>query len=311
MTRQHVHPGRVVIVTLNWNQFDDTQKFLHSVRRLEYTDYVTVLVDNGSADGSGNRLAEMFPEVVYMANEVNLGFAVGNNMAMKRALDELGPEYLLLLNNDTVVAPDLLDRLVQIARATGAGVVGAVNYYMDRPELTAPSGGWINWFTGSRREVHDIWPTGDFPAELLDVDAVSGSAIMVTAAAARKVGLIDGDYFHYYEETDWCLRFKKAGYRVVLATRASVRHRVSAVMRTWMNFYLRFRNKPVFITRHAPRWRLAGFFPYYFADAFARILYYWLCRRRADLLAVWLGVTDYLKGNMGRGNYDRVARLTQ
>jgi len=216
MQQRRVHPASVVVTTLNWNGFDDTEKFLQSAGRLEYPDFKTILVDNGSRDGSGER-----------------------------------------------------------------------------------------------REVHHIWPAGDFASASIDVDAVSGSSMMVRADALGKVGFLDPSYFLYYEETDWCVRFRQAGMRVVLATRAKVWHRVGGAVSTPVFFYMRFRNKAAFVTRHARWLQIVMFFPYHLAEAFARIFYYWLCGRRADLVAVWLVVADYVRGNMGRGSYDRVSRLTQ
>ena len=105
---------KVFIIILNWNGYQDTVECLQSVRRLTYPSCKVIVVDNGSSDGSAAKLKEEFKEVFYIENKENLGFATGNNVGISYALEN-GADYILLLNNDTVVEPMVLEDMVRIA----------------------------------------------------------------------------------------------------------------------------------------------------------------------------------------------------
>ena len=107
---------KVSIIVLNWNGLDDTIECLESLRDVTYPNYRVIVVDNGSAGDDVRILRERFEECAHIiANDRNYGFAEGNNIGMRYALDSFDPTYLLLLNNDTVVAPDFLDKLFKVA----------------------------------------------------------------------------------------------------------------------------------------------------------------------------------------------------
>ena len=109
-------PPLVAVVVLSWNSREDTLACLESLGSLRYRRLITIVVDNGSIDGSFEAIRARFPGVDAMQTGVNLGYAGGNNVGLRRALD-LGAEYVLLLNNDTVVASDALDKLVTVGEA--------------------------------------------------------------------------------------------------------------------------------------------------------------------------------------------------
>src|ERR1700727_1111005 len=115
---------KVSILMVTWKSYEMTRDCLLSLRKLDYPSYEIVLVDNGSGDGSPERLASEFPEVRLLRNATNLGFPAGNNVAIRDAL-ERNPDYLLLLNNDTLVAPDFLSKMVAVAESDEK--IGLVN----------------------------------------------------------------------------------------------------------------------------------------------------------------------------------------
>src|ERR1700756_3033913 len=98
---------RVFILLLNWNNWKDTNECLNSLERLDYDEWEVIVLDNGSTDGSVERIREKFPEVEIIQLKANLGFSAGNNAGIRVAL-ERGAEYVWLLNNDTTVSPKAL-----------------------------------------------------------------------------------------------------------------------------------------------------------------------------------------------------------
>src|SRR3972149_8894642 len=106
---------KVFIIVLNWNGYRDTVDCLRSIEKCSYTAYEVVVVDNGSTDGSVERLKKDFKDVVYIENKENLGYTGGNNVGIKYAMDRRG-EFIWLLNNDTLIESDSLDILIRAAK---------------------------------------------------------------------------------------------------------------------------------------------------------------------------------------------------
>jgi GT2 family glycosyltransferase len=208
------HP-RVGVVVLNYLGVDDTLACLQSLAALD--DPVRVIVvDNGSTDGSAVRLAAV-PGVELIANDSNLGFAAGNNVAIERLLDE-GLEFVWVLNNDTVVEPATVGELLAVADADPrVGAVGSVLYDMATPERVLTwGGGSLGRWSGRTR---DARVEGD------RVDYLTAASVLVRAAALRQVGLFDRRYFFTWEDVDLSTRLVAAGWRLAVAGRSRVLHR--------------------------------------------------------------------------------------
>ncbi|MEJ2558119.1 MAG: glycosyltransferase family 2 protein [Anaerolineae bacterium] len=138
----------VYVIVLNWNAEAVTAECLESLASLAYPKYRVVLVDNGSSDHSGEALARRFPDVCLLQMERNLGYTGGNNAGIRKALNA-GADYVLLLNNDTIVAPDLLDQLVDIAESdTVIAVVNPKILFEDAPDRIWYAAGYYNWWLG-------------------------------------------------------------------------------------------------------------------------------------------------------------------
>lgn len=221
---------RVEIIVLNWNGGETTLSCLGSLARLDYPAFEVVVVDNGSTDGSVHAIGERFPEVILIENEKNLGFTGGNNVGLSRAL-AVGLDYALLLNNDTEVAPDLLHLLIEAFEADPViGIAGPTIYYYNQPDVIWSAGGAIDWRQGRTRMVGlDEREVGQFGQEPREVDFVTGCALLVKRTVLEKVGLLDERFFAYYEETEWCVRARRAGFKSVHVPRAHIWHKISPV----------------------------------------------------------------------------------
>ena len=298
-------PPRVAIVILQWRGADETLGCLRSVAALDYPDYSVLVVDNHSGDDSVARLLREFPALAVHETAQNLGFVGGCNAGIEVVLADPAVRYVLLLNNDTRVEPDLLGEMVAAAEADPAAVVvGAANRTGDRH---TSSGGYIRWWTGRYADVFDIRPARELEP-VIEVDAVAGSSMLVRAEPLRAGVLLDPAFFCCFEETDWCLRLRARGGRILLATRARLEHRMFGTMGRPLHLYFRFRNRPLFMARHAHAIHWLTFVPYYLAEAAARIVGYTLSGRWAEARCVLLGVWDGARGRRGRGRVDAFLR---
>src|SRR3972149_757010 len=267
----------VFIIILNWNGYQDTAECLRSVRRLTYPSCKVIVVDNGSSDGSVAKLKEEFKEVFYIENKENLGFATGNNVGISYAL-EYGADYVLLLNNDTLVEPDSLDILVEVAeRNPSAGVLGPkVLCYPDTHLVYSRGESYSLWFNMRTIDIGEV----DQGKETLPrrVDYVVGCAMLVSKKFIEEVGLLDETFFAYFEEIDWCFRGRKNGFDILYVPGAIIYHRGSVSTGgefSPLSSYYRTRNWIYFMRKHAMVYHWVTFVPvfiYVFMRRFLRAI---------------------------------------
>lgn len=218
---------QVVVVVLNWNRLADTLACLGSLKRLEYPNYEVVVVDNGSSDGSPAVIRQRFPKVVVIENKENLGYAGGNNVGLRYAM-ERSANYALLLNNDTVVDHRFLSILVGAAEDDPAvGMAGPLICYFDRPGVIWSAGGEIDWQRGTTQMIGLNEVDAGQYGRMREVHFVTGCALLVKSEVLRQVGLLDERFFAYFEETEWCVRTKRAGFKILFVPQARMWHKIS------------------------------------------------------------------------------------
>jgi GT2 family glycosyltransferase len=235
----------VDVVVLNWNGWRDTVRCVESLERLDYPHYRIVVVDNGSTDGSPGRLRASCRTATVVETHRNLGFAGGNNVGLRYAL-EAGAHYVWVLNNDTVVDARALSALVRAAEGDPAvGVVGAVIWAMDGSRVLARGGGGVDLRTG--RSWHVVDPGAD-------VAYITGASMLLRTRALREVGLFDERFFLYWEDTDLSFRLTAAGWRLGVAHDAHVWHRESGTVGEGSYLQARHftRGLVLFLRKHAP-----------------------------------------------------------
>ena len=216
----------VVIIVLNWNRKEDTLATIESLAEVTYPNFETVVVDNGSSDDSVAAVRTRFPELEVIETGENLGFAQGNNVGLRHARQR-GADYALLLNNDVTVAPDFLNHLLKVIDADPSiGVVGPTIYYFDLPDTIWSAGGRIDWTSGKSFMLGIDERPGDDEYITREVDFVSGCALLARISALEKAGDLDARFFMYYEETEWCVRIRRAGYRILHVPQAKIWHKI-------------------------------------------------------------------------------------
>jgi GT2 family glycosyltransferase len=212
-----------------------------------------LVIDNASTDNTAALVRAIFPNAEILRLEENLGYAGGNNAAMRYALAQ-GAEALLLLNNDTRLAADALEQLMAALDAhPQAAAVGPMVYTWDSWEIISSAGGTIDWHHADAVNLGaGVRDQGQFGARA--VDCLNGCALLVRAAAAAQVGLLDERYFMYWEETDWCARMAHAGWTLWFEPSARIQHKAplqpEAMSRAAL--YYTARNRLLFFARHTP-----------------------------------------------------------
>lgn len=253
----------IEIIILNWNGKADTLACLDSVRQIDYPNYKVMVVDNGSTDDSVIAIRDTFPDIELVETGANLGYAGGNNFGIRIAM-EREVDYVLLLNNDTVVDPQMLHGFVEAALAKPeAGAFAAKIFYFSEPTKLWYAGG--SWRHDGLYFVHDGMGEVDDSnryGALREIDYACGCALFMRHKALDEVGLLDETFFLTYEETDWCYRAREKGFASVFVPEAKVWHKVSASFggqESPLVAYFMARNKLLWAERHLPRrdhWRL-------------------------------------------------------
>ena len=283
---------RLVAVVVSWNGRDDTLDALDSLRGIE-----TVVVDNGSVDGSADAIAERFPDVELVRAGVNLGFAGGNNAGIRRALDR-GADWVLLVNNDATVEPGIVEALAAAAASrSDAGVLACKVLFADSDRLWYAGAGFNPYLGRSR---HERFGKPDEPGTLRDTVRATGAGMAVSRAAIDAAGLLDEEFFLYAEDLEWCLRIQAAGFAVVYVPEARVRHRVTAASGgagSPTASYYEARNVLAVVERYRPLPRgLTGARRALVVAPRVALA----ARRPRSAYAALRGWRDYRKGRMGR-----------
>lgn len=298
-----MNPPSVAIIVVNYRGRADTLECLESLRRLTYPSFSVLLVDQDSGDGTPDAVRERFPEVDVVESLENDGFSGANNRAAKRALEK-GADYLFLLNNDTVVAPDLLDVLVGGAESVPEiGIAGPVMLYFDAPDTVWSMGGAMSWrgesrMIGQGRAASEV----GFDSPLVDVEFIVGCGLLVKRAVWEAAGGMDGRFFLYYEEADLCAWVRRAGWRCVTVPGARLQHKVSRTTGTdsALTLYYMRRNVLLFLEKNASRPNFARLAAS--ADTL-RLALVWALRGDRRCRTLLYALSDYYRGCLGKSQH--------
>ncbi|MBC8391739.1 MAG: glycosyltransferase family 2 protein [Deltaproteobacteria bacterium] len=221
------------IIIVNWNTREILQNCLKSVyEQTKGIAFETIVVDNASVDNSAEMVRQEFPQAILIVNTENRGFAAANNQGMKIARGR----YVLLLNPDTIVLDGAIQKAVAYAdQFSNIGVLGCQVWVNDSEiQQTCFSFPSVSGLIAQKMGLCRLFPQSRFfgwvdygwwdRTTLMEVDVVSGMFMLVRREAIDQIGLMDEDYFVYGEETDWCWRFRKAGWKCVFSPIARIIH---------------------------------------------------------------------------------------
>ncbi|MCL6267161.1 glycosyltransferase family 2 protein [Flagellimonas myxillae] len=240
----------VSIITINYNESDVTLDLLKSTRDLTYSNVEIIVVDNASPNDNPDIIKEQYPEVTLIKSLENLGFAGGNNLGVKQAKGE----YLLFINNDTIVPPDFIQPLVEtLENDHNIGMVSPkIKFHWD-PTLIQYAGYTpMNHWTIRNNSIgyhQKDDGTYDVPGE---TQSIHGAAMMVPRSVVEKVGMMTEIYFLYYEEHDWAEMVKRGGYKIYYQPQSHILHKesVSTGKFSPLKTYYIARNRILFARRN-------------------------------------------------------------
>lgn len=255
---------KVGVVILNWNGKEHTLECLESLGK-QSRGFTTIVVDNGSTDGLLDVLKKSRPDIHLIENKWNTGFAYANNQGISLAKD-LGCEYVILLNNDTVVGEDFIERMVDAAKRNpqAALVVPKVlNYKTLRIES---AGGYLRLMQGKaiQRGFNEV-DKGQYD-KMVEVDFAPGCAVLMPISLAKGFGVFDSAFFAYWEDMDLSYRVLKQGKKIIYTPNAKVWHKVSASTggyKSPLSVYLGTRNRIMFMRKQGSWYQRLLFYLYF------------------------------------------------
>lgn len=307
---------KVAIILVNWNSFGYTQDCIRSLYEMPYKDYDIILVDNGSKDDSGERLASLFPDMIYLKIIDNVGFTGGNNLALNYSINRKYT-YSLLLNNDTFVTTGFLEPLVNyMDQNPGVGGVQPKIYYNHDRRLLWNAGSYYNAFTGMATTEGLNKTKTRTSEQLKNVDWLTGCALLTRNSIIRDIGLLDESLFMYYEDVDFSFRIKNAGYSLVYFPGSHIYHIAGVAYKSKTRqkegflspfvLYVNFRNK-IWMQKKYTRfyqWPSAFLVSLFYYSA---VLVYFILRGRfVKLKTTFKAIKDGVGGRMtGKYSFDK------
>jgi GT2 family glycosyltransferase len=296
---------KIAIIIINWNTYQLTFNCLKSLKACTYNNKTIFLVDNGSEDGSGDKIALEFPDINFIKNEINEGFTGANNKALKVILKQ-NFDYVLLLNNDTVVKPNFLS-LLEARMDSDQNLAATQPLILDFPNKNTiwNAGGSFNSFfclfkTRCKGMIYN-------PKLKIDTYTqwISGCCILVKIAVIKKVGLLDNRFFIYFEDADWSIRMTNLGYKLGVVPESIIYHHSSGSNvknntssegnLSPYSHYLNVRNHIYLIKKHSFLFNNLGSWLYQIFKIFSYSIYFILRGRLGKFKMVWRGVLDGVK----------------
>lgn len=291
---------KVGIVIVNYNGREYQNECIRSIYEMNYRNFEIIVVDSNSQDDSVKMLLEEFPNVTVLIQNENVGVARGNNIGIKYVIDH-GMEYTLLLNNDTVLDKNLLSNL--LCKASEKTITVPKIYYYNPSNLLWFAGGNINW--KKIETVHEKYRETESIEETTPryITYSPTCCMLIHNSIFQNVGMIDENYFMYYDDTDFCVRLIENGVSILYVPEAKLWHKVSSstggeasplktyyISRNYFYFEKKFKYKTIITGRFYQKSKM--FIKY--------VLSYFYKKQNKY---IWNAYRDYRKGKMGRKDY--------
>lgn len=279
----------VAVIILNYKTKRLTLKCIDSIKKSSYKNTEIIVVDNNSEDDLEDDIKNI-PRVSFIQTGENLGYTGGNNIGIKKAL-VLGSDYIFVLNSDTELDNNAIENLVKTGEKDNKnGILGPKILFDDKKTIWFAGGVFDeNNILGSHKGVDKI-DDGRFDTEM-ETDYITGAAMFIKKEVIDKIGLLDDRYFLYYEDSDFCVRARNAGYKIIYAPKAIVFHEnaKSTGLGSSLQDYFITRNRMLYASKFSSfKTKFA-----LFREAIRNIL---IPARR-------LALYDFLVDNLGKGSF--------
>lgn len=276
----------VSIITVNYNQATVTEELIRSLANVNYSPLEVIVVDNGSKTDELKKLEEKYPDINFIFNKENLGFAGGNNLGIEASKGD----FLLFLNNDTEVDPDFILPLLDSFGETDIGMVSPKIKYFNTNTIQYAGNGAISPYTGrSVRVGFQVDDAGQHDEPGI-TQIVHGAAMMIPRTIVDKVGLMPELYFLYYEEVDWCEAVKNAGYQIKYIPDSVVYHKesMSVGKRSTLKTYYMMRSRLIYLRRNTSGFKKISWILFYTLITFPVNVLRFLSKLEFDHLKVYI-----------------------
>jgi GT2 family glycosyltransferase len=249
----------VAVVILNWNGGEEIIDCIASVAESSYPVVQVIVVDNGSVDGSSDKIRLLFPQTIFIRNQNNLGFAKGSNQGMEWALNQ-GIRYVLLLNGDARVDTGAIQELLTTVKNEGDSVAACPRIYLgnENKQLWFAYG-TVKMWAGLFQNPAFNQPDSAEWSIARDVEFASGCCVLIPSQVLQSIGLLDETFFAYCEDIDFSLRMRKAGFRIRYVPTSHVWHgsnKPTDRTRSATYRYLATRNNLWVVRKHGSRFEI-------------------------------------------------------
>ena len=294
-----IQNNKVAIIIVNWKQYELTKSCLSTLKSSKFNDFQIILIDNESNQKDLNDLKNQFDQVKTFTSEKNLGFTGANNIGINYAIKNQF-EYVMLLNNDTEIDKNFINPLLEaFQKYNKLGAVQPVimNFYQNKKVWNA--GGKINKFFGYTSVIKK-------PKYInRKIDWITGCCILIKTVVIKKVGLLDENFFAYYEDVDWSIRIKKAGYDLAVVKSSLIYHHGSKASKNESSegtlspfvHYLNIRNHIFLLRKNKDIFNSFGILVFQFFKILSYSLYFTIRLRINKLKMVYNGLKDGFRNN--------------
>ena len=284
----------VAIIVVNWKQYELTKKCINSIHQSNSINFNLILVDNEYQTDSLNKLANDFKDLKIFKNVSNLGFSVANNIGINYAIGNKY-DFILLLNNDTEVKKGFLKPMIdRLKQDNHLGAVQPIIMKFNQRKKIWNAGGYLNYFFGlpyTNRKLN---------SKSNEVTWISGCCILIKTSVVKKVGLLDENFFAYFEDVDWSIRMQNQGYKLGLVDKSIVFHHGSKSLSNSTHegvvspiiHYLNIKNHIYLNKKHKNKFNLFGVIIFQFSKVFTYVVYFTIRLRFKKLRMVYEGFVD-------------------
>ena len=295
-----VKNSKIAIIIVNWKQYQLTKLCLYSLQKIKYDNYQIILIDNESNPKELKKIKNQFDKIITFPNQKNLGFTGANNIGIEYAIKN-DFEYVMLINNDTEVEKNFINPLIELLEKNqnfGAAQPLILNYYNRNKVWSA--GGFLNKFFGYTYVIKS--PEGIKK----NIDWITGCCFFLRTDVIKKIGLLDEKFFAYYEDVDWSIRIKNAGYDLAFVKSSVVYHHGSKSSKNESNegtlspfvHYLNIRNHIFLLRKNKDVFNSIGVLFFQFFKIVSYSVYFIVRVRINKLNMVYKGLVDGLMKNI-------------
>ena len=289
---------KIAIIIINWKKYDLTLNCIDSVLKSSYKNFKIILIDNESQNSFPDEINKS-EKIKIIKNENNEGFSKANNQGIKYSIKN-GFDYVLLLNNDTLIKNDLIDSLIQQSITLNQKIIQPLILNYDGSKIWN-AGGTINNFFGTFQTLKKGKTFKNFKSDKNLTEWFTGCCVLIKLEIFNHVGYFDERFFAYYEDVDYSIRLKKMGYSIALMTNSYLQHYESASSKSMKKIegnlspyvhYLNIRNHILLLKKHSKSFNLIGVLLYQLVKIFSYLLYFLIRFRFNKFKMVSKGLVD-------------------